>query len=204
MVAGEAPMYVAVSPRLGITSFPQFVELAKSRPQEILVGTNGAGTLPNFAGLAIAKRGDIPITVLPYAQGGTLAAITDIMGGRVHATIESIPGLRGQLQSGDLKLIGVMSREREPDHPEVPTIAKTIPGLTAVGFMTLAAPAGTPGEVVRRLSEALNQTLEMPSVRQRFAELSIPAIVMTPAQTEAYVESEEELWWPMVREFEPK
>jgi tripartite-type tricarboxylate transporter receptor subunit TctC len=201
---GSGTLFVAVPPRLGITTFPQFVALAKSKPQEILVGTNGTGTLPNFAGLAIAKKGNIPITVVPYAQGGTLAAITDIMGGRVHATIEAIAGLRGQLQSGDLKLIGVMSDKRDPEYPDVPTIAETVPGLTAIGFMSLAAPAGTPADVVRRLNEALNESLATTNVRQRFAELSASIKIMTSEETKSFVENEEKLWWPLVRELEPK
>jgi tripartite-type tricarboxylate transporter receptor subunit TctC len=204
MVACCNPMFVAVPPRLGISTFPQFVALAKSRPQQIFVGTNGVGTLPNFAGLAIARTGNIPITVVPYGQGGTVAAITDIMGGRVHATIEAVAGLRGQLQSGDLKLIGVMSEQRDPEYPDVPTIAETIPGVTALGFVSLVAPAGTPPDVVRRLNEALNQVLETASVRQRFAELSMPIKIMTPQETKAFVENEEKLWWPLVRELEPK
>jgi len=204
MVACCNPMFVAVPPRLGVTTFPQFVALAKSKPQEILVGTNGTGSLPNFAALAIARTGNIPITVIPYGQGGTIAAITDIMGGRVHATIEAIAGLRGQLQSGDLKLIGVMSDKRDPEYPEVPAIAETLPGLTAIGFMSLVAPAGTPRDIVGRLNEALNQALETTSVKQRFAELSMPIKIMTPEGTKSFVENEKKLWWPMVREFEPK
>jgi tripartite-type tricarboxylate transporter receptor subunit TctC len=204
MVAAGNPMFIAVPPRLGITTFPQFVALAKSKPQEILIGTNGTGSLPNFAGLALAKKGNIPVTIVPYAQGGTLAAISDIMGGRVHATIEAIAGLRGQLQSGDLKLIGVMSANRDPEYPEVPTIAEIVPGLTAIAFVSLAAPAGTPGDVVRRLNEALNQTLETTNIKQRFAELSMPIKIMTPEETKSFVENEEKLWWPMVRELDLK
>jgi tripartite-type tricarboxylate transporter receptor subunit TctC len=103
-----------------------------------------------------------------------------------------------------LKLIGVMSDQRDPEYPDVPTIADTIPGLTAIGFVSLVAPAGTPPEVVRRICDALNQVLETASVRQRFAELSMPIRVMTPEATKAFVENEERLWWPMVRELEPK
>jgi len=204
MVAAGNPMFIAVPPRLGITTFPQFVALAKSKPQEIMIGTNGTGSLPNFAGLALAKKGNIPVTIVPYAQGGTMAAISDIMGGRVHATIEAIAGLRGQLQSGDLRLIGVMSANRDPEYPEVPTVAEIVPGLTAIAFMSLAAPAATPADVVRRLNEGLNQTLETTNIKQRFAELSMPIKIMTPEETESFVENEEKLWWPMVRELDLK
>ena len=205
MILAGAPMYLAVSPKLGVASFAEFVALAKSKPGEIMIGTNGAGTLPHFAGLALAKMGNIPVTIVPYSQGGTLAAITDIMGGRVHATIEAFSGLRGSLQSGDLKLIGVMSPERDPYFPSVPVVATTVPGFSAVGFMSLAAPAGTPAWIVRRLNEGLGDALETPEVKQRLKDLGVPATTtMTSAETAAFIENEEKLWWPIVKENEPK
>ena len=135
MIVGSGVMFIAVSPKLGVATFPEFVALAKSKPGQIAVGTNGAGTLPHFAGLVLEKKGNVPITVVPYNQGGTMAAVADIMGGRVHGTIEGVFGLRGPLQSGDLKLIGQMAPQREPEFPNVPTVAETIPGLSAIGFM---------------------------------------------------------------------
>jgi tripartite-type tricarboxylate transporter receptor subunit TctC len=204
MILGSAPMYLAVPPKLGVSSFAEFVALAKSKPGEIVVGTNGAGTLPNFAGLALAKMGNIPVTIVPYNQGGTPAAIADIMGGRVHATIEAVFGLRGALQSGDLKLIGVMSPKPDPDFPEVPMVATTVPGFSAVGFMSLAAPAGTPGSIVRHLNEGLRHALETPSVRQRLEDLGMRATAMTPPETTAFIENEEKLWWPIVKAYEQK
>jgi tripartite-type tricarboxylate transporter receptor subunit TctC len=198
------PMYIAVPPKLGVTSLSGLISLAKSRPHEIVVGTNGTGTLPYFAALALAKMGDIPITVAPYATGGTAAAITDILGGRVHATLDGVAGVLGAVQSGDLKLIAVSSPERDPLIPDVPAISETVQGFSAVGWMSLAAPAGTPDHIVQRLNRGLRLALETPSVTQRFDELGVRAKIMTPAETKAYVENEEKLWWPMVREFEPK
>jgi len=204
MIVGATPLYLAVPPKIGVASFPELVSLAKSKPFDVVVGTNGAGTLPHFAGLALAKMGNIPITIVPYNQGGTSAAITDIMGGRVHATIYAAAALLGSLQSGDLKLIGVMSPERDPFFPEVRTVAETVPGFSAVGFVSLAAPAGTPEHVVHRLNEGLGQALESPNVKQRFVEFSTPTMIMTPAQTKAFVERQEKFWWPIVRENDPK
>src|SRR5262245_65158481 len=113
MIVGSAVLFVAVSPKLGVATFSEFVALAKSKPGQIALGTNGAGTLPHFAGLVLEKKGNVPITVVPYNQGGTMAAVADIMGGRVHGTIEGVFGLRGPLQSGDLKLVGQMAPTRE-------------------------------------------------------------------------------------------
>ena len=201
MIVGSGVMFIAVSPKLGVATFPEFVALARSKPGQIAVGTNGAGTLPHFAGLVLEKKGNVPITVVPYNQGGTMAAVADIMGGRVHGTIEGVFGLRGPLQSGDLKLIGQMAPQREPEFPDVPAVAETIPGLSAVGFMSLAAPAKTPEHIIRRLSEGLSQALDSLSVKQRFAEIGVPIRNLTPAQTLAFIENEQRIWWPLVKEF---
>jgi len=203
MLVGSAVLYIAVTPKLGVSTFPEFVALAKSRPGQIQIGTNGAGTLPHFAGLVLDKKGGVPINVIPYNQGGTMAAVADIIGGRVHGTIEGVFGLRGPLQTGDLKLIGQMAPQREPEFPDVPTIAETLPGITAIGFMSLAAPAGTPQPIVRRLAQELGNALQTPIVKQRFAELAIPLRPMTPEQTTAFIANEQKIWWPLVKEFSP-
>jgi tripartite-type tricarboxylate transporter receptor subunit TctC len=195
---GGGPMYLAVSPKLGVSSLSEFAELARVKPQGILIGTNAAGTLPHFAALALARKGGIPVTVVPYGTGGTVEAIRDILGGRVHATIEAMSGLRGAIEAGDLKVIAVMSPERISD--SLPTVAEAVPGLTAVGWMSLAAPAGTPEAIIRRLSDDLRTALEAPIVGQRLDEFGMRMAATTPAQTKAFVEGEQQLWWPIVKE----
>jgi tripartite-type tricarboxylate transporter receptor subunit TctC len=175
-----------VPPKLGVSSFAEFVAVAKSKPGEIVVGTNGAGTLPNLAGLALAKMGNIPVTIVPYNQGGTPAAIADIMGGRVHATIEAVFGLRGALQSGDLKLIGVMSPRPDPDFPEVPVIATTVPGFSAVGFMSLAAPDVTlftrhPPTLPRDDKRTTNTCQRYGAMRSAHPDFSVSCRTFVPA-----------------------
>jgi tripartite-type tricarboxylate transporter receptor subunit TctC len=204
MIVGGIPIHLAVSPKLGVKSFTEFATLARSKPGEIVIGTNGVGTLPHFAALALAKKGNLPITIVPYNQGGTTAAISDIMGGRVHGTIEAISGLRGAIQAGDVKLIGVMQDKPDPLFPDVPTIGTTMPGFSMIGFMSVAAPAGTPDRVVRRLNEGLAAALKTQIVRQRFDELSFPAQSMTPAEATAFVHNEQKRWWPLVKELDPR
>jgi tripartite-type tricarboxylate transporter receptor subunit TctC len=202
MIVGRGVMFVAAPPRLGIKSFPEFAARARSKPGEMIIGTNGAGTLPYYAGLLLQKKGGLPVTIVPYNQGGTSAAIADIMGDRVHATIDGLSGLQGQLQSGVLQLIGAMSPERDPEFPDVPAVAETLPGLTAIGFMSLAAPAKTPEAIVRRLNESLNQTLDTPTVKQRFSELGVPISIVSPAQATAFVDQQRMIWVPLVRELD--
>ena len=202
MIVGRGAMFVAVSPKLGVKSFAEFVALAKSKPGEIVIGTNGAGTLPHYAGLLMQRKGGLQVTVLPYNTGGTPAAVSDIMGGRVHATIEAVFGIRGQVQAGNLQLVGVLSGESDPDFPDVPTVAATLPGLTAVGFMSLAAPAPAPASVVQRLNDSLNRALASPAVKQRFGELGLPVSILSVAQANAFVAEQRAIWIPLVKELE--
>jgi len=199
---GGGAMYLAVSPKLGVNSLPEFIALARAHPNSVVIGTNAAGTLPNFAALALAKKADIPVIVAPYGSGGTLEAIRDIMGGRVQATVEALSPLRGPVKSGDLKLIAVMSSARNPLLPNVPTVSETLPGFTAVGFLSLAAPARTPEPIVRRLNEGLRRALETPSVKRRLEEFDMVRPILTPTETRAYINAEEKDWWPMVKQLD--
>ena len=85
----------------------------------------------------------------------------------------------------------------------MPTVAETLPGISAIGFMTLAAPAGTPPAILSRLADGLRQALDSPAVKQRYADLGVPIRNYTPEQTAAFVENEQKIWWPLVKEFTP-
>lgn len=197
----RAFMVLAVSPALGVKSFAEFMTLAKAKPNTLVLGGTGAGTLPHIAGLAMIKQGGIPATFVPFNAGGTADAVRDVMGGRIHGVIEAPSGLLGSLQSGDLRVIAIMSAQREPSFPDVAAVSETIPGFEAAGFMSLAALAGTPAPIVAKLNDALRIALEKPAVKTRFAEFAIQSKSMTPAETRAYIEADQKRWWPLVREF---
>ncbi len=199
-ILATVSLYVAVSPSLNVNTFSEFVALAKAKPGTINVGTNGAGTLPHFTGIMLARKLNMPITVVPYNTGGTIEAVRDMIGGRVQATLEGYGTLKGFVDSKDIKLIAVMGAEREPPINDLPTVAETNPGITSIGFMTLAAPANTPPDVVERLNKGLAVALDTPIVRQRMVELGMAPKIWTPAQTKKFIEDQQQLWWPIVRE----
>jgi tripartite-type tricarboxylate transporter receptor subunit TctC len=203
MITGGSVFLVAVSPALGIETFAEFGKLAKQRPYQLALGTNGAGTLPHFIGLAIQKKGDLPITIVPYNQGGTMAAVADTLGGRIHGTIEGAAGLRGHVQSGSLKVIGQLAHERVSEFPAIPAVSETIPGLSASGFLTLAGPAKTPETVVQKLSEGLSAALRSEAVTQRYSELGASIRIMSASETRSFIEGEQKTWWPIVKELTP-
>ena len=196
-------MVLAVSPKLGITTLAELIVRAKSEPHKIIIGTNPAGSLPHLAARRLVSLTQAPMTVVP-STGGTNEAIREIMGGRGHAVIESLPGLRGALGAGDLKAIAIMTPERVATVPDMPTGVETVPGLTAVGWTALFAPRGTAQAVIQQLSEDLRKVMEEPDVRARLEKTGSPFRPIFAADLARFIESEQKLWWPVVKEAAPQ
>jgi tripartite-type tricarboxylate transporter receptor subunit TctC len=191
---------VAVSSKLGINSFRELIATARKNPSTITIGTNPAGSLPHLAAKMIVARSKTEITVVPYSSGGSKAAIRDIMGGRIQAVIEGRPGLQGALDSGDLKALAIMTSERVPTMPDLPTAAETLPGVSAVGWIALCAPKGTPAQVVEQVSEALRKALAVPELLKRVEQLGTPFHPLFDTELAHFIQKEEELWRPVVVE----
>ena len=145
-------MAFAVSPKLGVNTLAGVIARAKADPHKIIIGTNPAGSLPHLAARLFVSLSKAPITVVP-STGGTNEAIREIMGGRAHAVIESLPGLRAALANGEVKALAIMTAERLPSVPDLPLASETLPGMTAVGWVALVAPKGTPEAIVAQVSE---------------------------------------------------
>ena len=204
-LTGREGLLLAVSPKLGVNSLAELIALAKKDPHKIIIGTNPAGTLPHLAARLLVELSKAPFTMLPYATGGTNEAIKDILGGRVHAVIEGRSGLMGALDSGDLKALAIMSSERLPTAPDLPTAAETVPGLTAVGFQALVAPKGTPEAIIDQLREDLRKALEDAQLQTRLAQIgATPFRPMPATDLIRLIEADQKLWWPIVKGAGPK
>ena len=203
-LTGAEGMVLAVSPKLGVNTLSELIALAKEHPYKFIIGTNPAGSLPHLAARMFVSLSQAPMTVVP-STGGTNEAIREIMGGREHAVIEALQGLRGALDAGDLKALAIMTPARVPTAPDMPTAAETLPGLTAVGWAALFAPKGTPQAIVQQLSEDLRKALEDPGFRARLETIGVtPFQAIYTAELARFIESDQKLWWPVVKEAELK
>lgn len=199
-LTGKGGLLLAVSPKLGVNSLAELIALAKKEPHKIIIGTNPAGTLPHLAARLLVELSKAPFTVLPYSTGGTNEAIKDILGGRVHAVIESLSGLKGALDSGDLKALAIMSSERHEKFPDLPAAAETVPGLTTVGWSALVAPKGTPEAIIDRLRKDLLKALQDPHLQTRFEQTGLPFRPMPATALIRVIEADQKLWWPIVKD----
>jgi len=191
------PMMIAVAPALGVGSLPELVALARKQPNGLFYAANNRGSLPHLAAEMWREKTGAPFTFVPYA--GFAAGLQDLLGGRVSMIVESVGALAGAAQAGSVKPLAIAAPERLHSFPDVPTVAETLPGFTAVGWVALVAPTGTPVDVLQKINGDLQLVLLEPALLHRFTGLGAVANPMTRAQTQAFIRTEEQVWRPVVR-----
>ncbi len=194
----EQPMFIAVDPKSGITTLPQFIDRAKKAPGTLSIAVSGIGRMTHLTGLLLQQRAGIKLIPVPY-NGGPSAALSDVAAGRVNMIIEGYPGIIGAVNAGQIKLIAVASPQRLPEFPNVPTVAEAIPGFAAAGWLIVAAPVGTPAPIINKASADLAKVLNEPDVRKRLLATGSYAHAMTPDQTLAFVDKQQETWLPVLQ-----
>ncbi len=160
----------AVSSNSPIKTWADLETYIKSQKNPVSYGVPGVGSSPHFYGLSIADGADMKIEVIPYR--GEPPLVTDLVGGVVTWALLSSTSFNPMAQSGKLRGLAVFSKERSAQIPDVPTIKEL--GLKTPGdvnsFIGVLAPAGTPPEVVEKLSSTLQTIMQKPDIKQRFVE----------------------------------
>jgi tripartite-type tricarboxylate transporter receptor subunit TctC len=193
----ENPMFIAVNPALGVRTLPELIALAKKQPGTISIAVTGVGRLTHLTGLLLQERADIQLLPVPY-NAGPAAALADVGSGRVSMIIEGYSGIVGAVKAGQVKLIAVCSAERLPQFPDLPTVAETLPGFSATGWQVLVAPLGTPAPIVSKASIDLAKVVNDPEFKKRLANVGSYSRAMTPEQTLAFVDKEQQTWLPLL------
>ena len=195
----ENPMFIAVSPSLGIATLPELIALAKKRPGEISYATTGVGRLTHLTGELLQHQAGIKLLLVPYT-GGPAHAFSDVATGRVNVIIEGYSGIAAAAKSGSVKLIAVASAKRLTDFPNVPTVAETIPGFQATGWAILVAPLGTPEAIIGKVSEDLRKVVAQPELDKKLAALGSYTNPMSAGAATAFVHKQQQMWQPVLDE----
>ena len=155
----QQPMFIAVSPTIGVKSLPELIALAKKKPGELSYATTGRGRITHLTMELLQERAGIKLQMIPYT-GGPTAAMADVGTGRVAIVIEGYSGLAGGINSHLINGIAVSSYERLPEFKDLPTVAEVLPGFIAGGWNVLLAPIGTPEAIIRKASADLRKALD--------------------------------------------
>jgi tripartite-type tricarboxylate transporter receptor subunit TctC len=182
---------------LPANDLPGFIAYAKSNPDKVNYGHQGKGNTGHLLGELLMLKGGFRMSEVPYR--GSAPAINDLLAGNIEVVPDYLLANKQSIDSGRLKFLAVGSRERLKDYPRVATIAETLSGVYADTWMAVAAPAGTPKEVVRRISDAIGQALKTPELSARIKSLEAEPLGNGPEEMRAMIRISEEQWGPVVK-----
>lgn len=188
-IAATAAPVMVIHPSLPARNLQQFIALAKSRPGKLSFGSGGTGTTSHVIGEVFRAATGVNIVHIPYKGGGL--AITDLIAGHIEVSFSDMVPAVPQVRAGKLRALGVMTPQRSPALPDVPTMAEA--GLKydfPQQWWALAAPRGTPAAIVERLNVAMGEMAKRADVKDRYAELGLFVAHTTPEQMMDMVRNE--------------
>ncbi len=195
---GEGPFMVTVHPSLPVKNIGELIALAKAKPGEINYGTAGAGSSIHFATEVMAAMAGIKLTHVPYKSAAP--AVIDTVGGHVQLLTISLPSAWPQVKANRLRALAVTTAQRSSFLPDLPTVAQTLPGFSAVQWWGILAPAKTPPEIITKLNAEINRILASDEMKPRLAEQGAEPVLMTPDAFTKFVREEIAKWRKVVKE----
>jgi len=195
----QQPLALVVNPNVPAKTVQDLVALAKAKPGQLNYGSAGNGGISHLVPEMFKTATGVFIVHIPYR--GSAPAFTDLLGGQVQVMAESIPQASQYVKQGKLRALAVTGRERNAALPDTPTFAEAgIKGLDVVGFYGVLAPAGTPKDVVAKLSDAFRQTLETPDIRTRMVQQGADPAFLPADAFAGYLAAQMPVWAKAVKD----
>ena len=188
----RAPKLLVVRNDFPARDVAEFIAVARAQPGSVTYASSGIGSSAHLAGALLAQMAGIEMLHVPYR--GTAPGVQDLIAGRVDMTLDTAAALLPLVREGRIRALAVSTRDPAAAAPELPPIARTLPGFHDASFNYLLAPARTPPEVIAGLNGALNRVLADPGIRARFAALGAEPLGGTPEELAAMVREEIERW----------
>ena len=177
-------------------TFPEFIAHVKKNPGKVSVGF--ATSMVQVEIAAINKLAGTDLLAVPYK--GTTAAITDVLGDTISATLVDPGNALTHVRSGQMRALGVTSPKRNPLTPDIPAISETLAGYDFSVWTAMVGPAGMRRETVNRIHAAVESALKRKDVAEKFAQASTDPFFIEPDDFKAYIDSETSKWIRLARE----
>ena len=194
----NVPFVLVVNPELPVHSVADLVKLAKERP--LSYGSGGAGAFHHLMGELFKTEMGIPMTHVPYK--GTLPALNDVIAGHIQLMFSDLAPAYPLIQAGKVRALGVTTKQRAAAAPNIPPLAEVgVPGFDWAAWQAVAAPGGTPKDIVAKLNAAVNAAIVEPEVTKQLVRLQfIPIGKGSPEELERFVTSETARWAKVLRQ----
>jgi tripartite-type tricarboxylate transporter receptor subunit TctC len=202
-LVASMPVALIANPSFPAKSVAEFIALAKQQPGKLNVGTSSLGTGGYMSAELFKSEAAVDVAIIPYK--GSALVINDLLGGHVPVALSVLPPALGNIQAGKLRAIAVTSKKRFSLLPEMPTFDESgLPGFEAVLHYGLLAPAGTPKEIVDKLSAELRKLVDSDDVKQRIHFEGGDPLTSTPVEYVADIDQEETKWSALVHKLNLK
>ena len=193
------PYVLVVNSNIKINSFAELLERAKAEPGKLSYASIGNGTTSHLLMSMLMESTGTKISHVPYK--GSAQAQTDLIGGHVDMTFDTMVSVMPHVKAGTLKALAVSTLTRSKFSPEIPTLNELgVTGFDAGAWLGLLAPAGTPKPIIEKLNRELNAILDEPESQKRLLALGAETLKSTPDEFAVFIKSEREKWGNRVRQ----
>lgn len=188
---------LVVAPEVPARNVAELVALAKANPGVLNYSSPGNGSVQHLTMELFKLETGTDLVHVPYK--GSSGAATDLIGGHVQATVAALQTMAPFVKAGKLRMLAVLSDERSPAFPDVPTAKEAgLPNMTVDTWYGAMAPAGTPAEIVARLNAEINAVLQVPEVREVMAQQGMTPVVDRPERLSTLLQAELTRWAKVV------
>ena len=193
-----SPLMLVVHPAVPAVSVNELIALAKAKPGQLNFASTGSGSTQHLSAELFKSMAGIDMTHIPYK--GSSLAYPDLLAGNVSLMFENMLSMLPNAKSGKVRALAVTGTKRSAAMPDLPTVADSVPGFSAVGWYGVLAPAGTDAAIVNKLSGEINRILKLPEVSERLSSLGAEPSGSTPEEFAAHIRTEIAKWGKVVRD----
>jgi tripartite-type tricarboxylate transporter receptor subunit TctC len=192
----QQPLLLVANPRVPATSLRELIAYAKTNPGKINFASPGVGSSPHLTGEMLQGDAGIHFTHVPYK--GMTPLVTDLLAGRVDIAFNNLSNTLALIREGKIKALAVASRKRIAEFPDVPAVAELYPGFYATSWFALVAPPRTSAAIAEKIWRTLVEVLRQPDIADRFKQLGVTPVGMSPAETTAFLKKEATRWQKVI------
>jgi tripartite-type tricarboxylate transporter receptor subunit TctC len=194
----QAPQILGVHPSIPVKTVDELIAYAKANPDKLFFGSSGNGGADHLAGELFKMRTGSNITHVPYKGGAP--ALADLVAGRTQMQFMTIPASIGHIQSGRIRPLAILNKERYPLFPDIPTIAEAgVKDYDINNWYGVVVAAGTPPAIVNKLNDALIKALQSNEVQSRFSGLGLIPVSNSPEAFKVFIDKESDRWAEIIR-----
>jgi tripartite-type tricarboxylate transporter receptor subunit TctC len=194
----KLPLVLIVNPRVPATGLKELIAYARSKPGALSFASAGVGSVSHLGGELLKAAADIDILHVPYKGGG--AAMTDLLSGQVSMMLETIPNALPQVQSNQMRALGVTTRERSAAAPDLPTLDEQgLAGFDVSAWTGLYVPAGTPAEIIERLNAETLKIAQSPAYVDQIRKMGTDIATSTPQAFGEFMQKDIANWTEAVK-----